>query len=79
MVARVSSELAVRSDLKFNGVKVFSATMVAQRERLGELVTEWLAAHPSFELVDLVVTQSSDSAFHCIAISAFYWEPPAKR
>lgn len=36
---------------KFNGVKVFSATMVEQRLRLGETVTEWIAAHPTFEMV----------------------------
>ena len=29
-------------DRRFNGVKVFSATMVSERERLGEKVTEWL-------------------------------------
>jgi hypothetical protein len=64
----------------FNGVKVFSATMVAQRERLGESVTEWLAARPQLELVDMRITQSSDAQFHCIAITVFYNEPlPARR
>jgi len=58
----------------FNGVKVFSATMVAQREVLGEQVTKWIAAHPKFKIVDIVVSQSSDEAFHCIAITLFYKE-----
>jgi hypothetical protein len=58
----------------FNGVKVFSATMVSDRERLGEKVTEWLQAHPHVEVRDMVVTQSSDEAFHCLAITVFYWE-----
>lgn len=59
----------------FTGVKVFSATMVAQRERLGETVSEWLAAHSHLTVVDIVVAQSSDSQFHCISISVFYDEP----
>ncbi|HLU66265.1 MAG TPA: hypothetical protein VKZ63_08305 [Kofleriaceae bacterium] len=62
-------------DRSFNGVKVFSATMVAERERLGEKVTEWINAHPQIEVRDMVVTQSSDEAFHCLAITVFYWEP----
>jgi len=63
---------------RFNGIKVFSATMVAQREALGGLVTDWIHAHPQFEIVDLVVSQSSDASFHCIAISVFYWEELAR-
>lgn len=62
----------------FNGVKVFSATMVAQREQLGEVVSKWIASKKStqgFEIVDIVQSQSSDEAFHCIAITVFYNEP----
>lgn len=69
----------------FNGVKVFCATMVAQRQQLGEQVTAWLedarVRRPGFEVVDMVVSQSSDEAFHCISISVFYKEdvsPPKK-
>jgi hypothetical protein len=51
--------------------------MIEARGRLGETVTEWIAAHPRFEVVDIVTTQSSDSRFHCIAISLFYWQPSA--
>ena len=58
----------------FNGVKVFSATMLVQREQLGDHVTDWIRAHPQFNISDVVVTQSSDAAFHCIAISVFYNE-----
>jgi hypothetical protein len=32
---------------------------------------------PAREVVDTVVTQSSDEAFHCIAITIFYWQPQA--
>ena len=63
----------------FDGVKVFSATMVADRLRLGELVTDWIQSHPQCELTEIVVTQSSDAAFHCIAISVFFRERRAMR
>ena len=56
----------------FNGVKIFSATMAKARDALGEQVTAWLASAPEREVVDTVVTQSSDEAFHCIAITIFY-------
>ena len=65
----------------FNGVKVFSATMVAQRMQLGETVTAWLedarAHRPGFQVVNMLVSQSSDEAFHCIAICVFYKEDVA--
>ncbi len=46
----------------FNGVKVFSATMLADRSRLGETVSAWIAAHASFKITDIVVTQLRGSA-----------------
>jgi hypothetical protein len=73
-LANQSGKLVLRKDVQFNGVKVFSATMVADRDVLGEKVTAWIAAHPDKKVTDLVVTQSSDEAFHCIAITVFYWE-----
>ena len=60
--------------LNFNGVKVFSATMAQERDRLGEKVTHWMSEHPGARIVDKIVTQSSDEAFHCLAITLFYWE-----
>lgn len=60
---------------KFNGVKVFSATMFAERDRLGERVTDWIAQNPHLKIAEMIVTQSSDEAFHCIAITVFYSEP----
>ncbi len=71
----------------FNGVKVFSATMVADRMVLGEKVTEWLARNPKLEVTEMLVTQSSDHAFHCVAITVFYVDhdhvartlPPTRR
>jgi hypothetical protein len=64
----------VASTKPFNGVKVFSATMMGDRDTLGEKITAWLQAHPHIEPRDAVVTQSSDEAFHCIAITIFFWE-----
>lgn len=57
----------------FTGVKVFSATKAREREMLGERITEWLdARRKQIEIVDTVVTQSSDREFHCLTITLFY-------
>jgi hypothetical protein len=63
--------------VQFNGVKVFSATMAQERENLGEKVTVWVREHPQCKVVDTVVTQSSDEAFHCLAITVFYMDEKA--
>ena len=67
---------------KFTGVKVFFATMIAQRQTLGETVTRWFedarARRPGFEVVDIVVRQSSDASFHCISICIFFNEGTPK-
>ena len=54
------------------GVKVFSATKAKERELLGELITDWIRSHQDYEIVDKIVTQSSDSEFHCLTITLFY-------
>jgi hypothetical protein len=64
---------------RFNGVKVFSATMAQERDQLGEKITHWLDAHRNLKIVDKIVTQSSDEAFHCLAITLFYWEERDER
>ena len=58
----------------FKGVKVFSATKAKERESLGDQVTHWIRANPNCEIVDKIVTQSSDSEFHCLTITLFYKE-----
>ena len=58
---------------RFNGVKVFSATMAQERENLGEKVSSWIRDHQNCQIVDTIVTQSSDEAFHCLAITVFFW------
>jgi hypothetical protein len=55
----------------FNSVKVFSATKWRDRDVLGEQITTWIAENPSVLIVDKVVRQSSDSAFHCLSIVLF--------
>lgn len=63
-----------RREQRFNGVKVFSATMFADRDRLGDRVTDWIAANSHLKVTEMIVTQSSDAAFHCVAITVFYAE-----
>jgi hypothetical protein len=53
-------------------VKVFSATKARERETLGEQVTSWIRKNQSKEIIDKIVTQSSDSEFHCLTITLFY-------
>jgi hypothetical protein len=61
-----------RPGVSFDGIKIFSATMMAAREQLGENVTAWIAENPQVMVTEFVVTQSSDSQFHCISICVFY-------
>ncbi len=58
--------------MQFTGVKVFSATKAKEREELGETVTRWLRSNADVEVVDRVVSQSSDDEFHCLTIVLFY-------
>jgi len=63
--------------VRFTGVKVFSATKAKEREELGESVTRWLRSNADLEVVERVVTQSSDNEFHCLTIVLFYREKSA--
>jgi hypothetical protein len=56
----------------FTGVKVFSTTLARDRETMGETITKWLRENTGVEVVDRVVTQSSDKEFHCLTITLFY-------
>jgi hypothetical protein len=58
--------------MSFTGVKVFSATKARDRDELGETVTRWLRSNADLEVVDRVVSQSSDDEFHCLTIVLFY-------
>lgn len=72
---RAVGSLVLRPGVPFNGVKVFSATMFADRGTLGEKVTAWIADNAHVQVTEMTVTQSSDASFHCIAITLFYREP----
>ena len=54
------------------GAKVFTATKAKDREELGEVVTRWIRDNPRARILDKIVTQSSDSEFHCLTITIFY-------
>ncbi len=56
----------------FTGVRVFSTTLARDRENMGENITKWLKENPNVEILDKVVTQSSDKEFHCLTITLFY-------
>ena len=58
--------------MSFTGCKVFSATKAREREEISDRITEWLQANKNLEVVDTVVTQSSDREFHCLTITLFY-------
>jgi|SoiMethySBSTD1v2_1073268.scaffolds.fasta_scaffold106873_3 hypothetical protein len=60
------------SNAPFTGVKVFSTTLARDRETMGDTITRWLRDNPGVEVVDRVVTQSSDKEFHCLTITLFY-------
>jgi len=71
-VARQTNSISEERGPEFLGVKVFSATKAKEREMLGELITDWIRNNQSYEIVDKIVTQSSDSEFHCLSITVFY-------
>ena len=56
----------------FTGVKVFSTTLARDRENMGDHITRWLRENPQCEVLEKVVTQSSDQEFHCLTITLFY-------
>ena len=60
--------------MDFTGAKVFSATKAKEREELGEVITRWLKANPNLQVVDKVVSQSSDNEFHCLSLVLFFRE-----
>ena len=60
----------------FTGMKIFSTTLARDREAMGDNITRWLTDNPGLEIVDKIVTQSSDKEFHCLTITLFYRERP---
>ena len=60
---------------RINLVKVFSATKAGERAQLGDRLSAWSESHPTIEILEVTVTQSSDSYFHCLAITVFAHQP----
>ena len=63
----------------FDGVKVFSASMYARREHLGDEVTRWLESTRGIQIVDIVIRQSSDREYHALSIVVFFRESSKRR
>jgi len=59
---------------QFTGMKIFSTTLARDREVMGDTITRWLQENQLLEIVDKIVTQSSDTEFHCLTITLFYRE-----
>ena len=62
--------------VQFTGIKVFSTTLARDRENMGETITKWLKDNQNLEIIDKMVTQSSDKEFHCLSITLFYRPKP---
>jgi len=60
----------------FTGMKILSTTLARDRDVMGETITRWLHDNAALEIVDKIVTQSSDKEFHCLTITLFYRERP---
>ena len=62
------------SVVQFTGMKIFSTTLARDREHMSDNITRWLHDNQQLEIVDKIVTQSSDKEFHCLTITLFYRE-----
>ncbi len=52
-------QLELRRDHRFDGVKVFSATSLADPRALDDVAAAWIDQHAERELVDITVVQST--------------------
>ena len=64
------------TSVQFTGMKIFSTTLARDREQMGDNITRWQRDNPQLEMVDKIITQSSDKEFHCLTITLFYRERP---
>ena len=56
----------------YDGIKIFSATRAAEREKLGEKMEGWSRVNQHLDVVEARVLQSSDNAYHCLTIAVFW-------
>ncbi len=59
-------------NFEVRGIKVFSSSRPNRADLVGDRLTEWLSAQPSWAKYKFVVTQSSDSRFHCFSITVIW-------
>jgi hypothetical protein len=57
--------------MRFDGIKVFSATTPQQWQQIGERVTNWMQLE-AVRPMHIGVLQSSDFTHHCLTITLFY-------
>ena len=58
----------------YTGVKVFSATKARERGQMGVVISHWVKQNSNLDIVDKIITQSSDKEFHCYTMTIFYRE-----
>lgn len=58
--------------MDFDGLKMFSASKHADREKMGAEVTTWRQQNPNVAITEVRMLQSSDNEFHCVTIAIFY-------
>jgi hypothetical protein len=61
-------ELVLRSGVRFDGMKVFSATTPEEGAALAARATAWIEDQTELEIVDITVVQSS-TTIECIVIT----------
>lgn len=69
---RLSNEVTRSKCSPFDGVQMFTASKPRDRDQLGETISAWMSRNRHLEIVDWVITQSSDNAFHCVTMSLFW-------
>jgi len=60
-----------------SAVKVFAATKQRDREELGDRVAAWVNANSQLEVLQVVVSLSSDRKFHCLSMVLLCADRPA--
>lgn len=65
--------MTARSGLpKYDGLQVFSATRLRDRNQLGTRIADWMRKNPDKVMVGQRVVQSSDRSYHCLTVLLFW-------
>lgn len=68
------SELSLRWDRRFNGVKVFSSSALETREGVIERASVWLGLNPGVEVVEITVATTGVGPAECVSLVITYWQ-----